>query len=449
MQTSAEVIVIGAGAAGLVAACELGKRKFQVEILEARDRVGGRIYTRRDRNLNAPIEFGAEFVHGKPPEIWKRFSSFRKTLLEADGDNWCSSGSELSRCNFFDQVDKVLKKMDDKSSDESFLKFLARCWPNPQRDQRLEEAKRRATAYVSGFNAADPDLVGMHWLVESMRAEERIDGERAFRPRNGYQELLDSLEQELRTPQATIHTNAVVEAITWRPGSAQVTVQEAEGVRVREARKVLITVPLAVLQADAGQRGAIRFSRQLPAQKLAALEKLEMGKVIRVVFCFRSKFWEGVRPLRGEDVTLSRLSFLLTEEELFPTWWTRAPDEFPMITGWAPFRAAQQLSGKSESYVIQEGLAALSRVLRIPRETVEREFERAYFHDWQNDPFSRGAYSYGKVGSDGAQQTLAEPLDHTLFFAGEATDTTGNNGTVHGAIASGLRAAKEIMNSGH
>jgi monoamine oxidase len=71
--------------------------------------------------------------------------------------------------------------------------------------------------------------------------------------------------------------------------------------------------------------------------------------------------------------------------------------------------------------------------------------ERAYFHDWQSDPFSRGAYSYGRVGADGAQQVLAAPLEKTLFFAGEATDTSGHNGTVHGAIASGHRAAREIL----
>ena len=73
------------------------------------------------------------------------------------------------------------------------------------------------------------------------------------------------------------------------------------------------------------------------------------------------------------------------------------------------------------------------------------DLEAAYFHDWQSDPFSRGAYSYSKVGSDGAQKALAAPLDHTLFFAGEATDLSGHNGTVHGAIASAHRAAEEIL----
>jgi monoamine oxidase len=123
------------------------------------------------------------------------------------------------------------------------------------------------------------------------------------------------------------------------------------------------------------------------------------------------------------------------------------PIDVPMITGWAPFRAAEYLSGKSESQVVQEGLGALGPVLHIPQHEIEEEFVKAYFHDWQSDPFSRGAYSYGKVGSDGAQRALAEPMNGTVFFAGEATDITGNNGTVHGAIASGLRAAEEIVES--
>ena len=71
--------------------------------------------------------------------------------------------------------------------------------------------------------------------------------------------------------------------------------------------------------------------------------------------------------------------------------------------------------------------------------------ERAYVHDWQTDPFALGAYSYGKVGADGAQQAIAAPVESTLFFAGEATDTAGHNGTVHAAIATGYRAAREIL----
>jgi len=95
--------------------------------------------------------------------------------------------------------------------------------------------------------------------------------------------------------------------------------------------------------------------------------------------------------------------------------------------------------------VIDESLRALSRLLNVSSDDLSQLLEGGYFHDWQSDPLSRGAYSYGKVGADGAQESLASPVESTLFFAGEATDTTGHNGTVHGAIASGMRAAREIL----
>jgi monoamine oxidase len=139
------------------------------------------------------------------------------------------------------------------------------------------------------------------------------------------------------------------------------------------------------------------------------------------------------------------MSFLFSRDDFYPTWWTKTPEEVPIITGWAPFRSAERLSGMSRSFVIERGLKTLSSLLNITSERLESLLDDAYFHDWQNDPFSCGAYSYGAVGSDGAQEALASPIGNMLFFAGEATDTSGHNGTVHGAIASGRRAAAEIV----
>lgn len=442
MEKPVDVIVVGAGVSGLVAAGELGKRGLSVLVLEARDRIGGRIFTHREPQSGAPIELGAEFVHGEPPEILQFFGGTSSGLIEVQGDSWCSSGGVLSLCNFFDQIDHILQKMNDKGPDESFIDFLDRCCPNDNADPKVEEAKERATAYVSGFNAADPGLVGIHWLVESMRAEERIHGQRAFRPRNGYAELVGILQSELKKSQVSVRTRAVVREITWKAGSVELLTR-AEGSYERlAARRVLITVPLAILQALPGEEGAIQFSPALPKPKLAALGKMEMGKVIRVVFRFRTRFWERISPARGR--TLLNMSFLFTEDNTFPTWWAGTPEDAAIIAGWAPFRSAERLSGRSESFVVEEGLATLARVLGFPREDVDREFLGAHLHDWQADAFSRGAYSYGRVGSGGAQHALGAPVEQTLFFAGEATDISGNNGTVHGAIASGKRAALEM-----
>jgi monoamine oxidase len=184
---------------------------------------------------------------------------------------------------------------------------------------------------------------------------------------------------------------------------------------------------------------------------MEALKKLEMGKVIRVTLRFQRRFW-GEMSLPTEPAkTLSDMSFLFSEDDYFPTWWTTMPDKLPIITGWAPFDSAERLSGKSRSFVVDHALRTLGSLLHFKSgvRSVElaRLLDAAYFHDWQSDPFSRGAYSYGAVGADGAQEALGSPIENTLFFAGEATDVTGHNGTVNGAMASGYRAAQEILAS--
>ena len=299
---------------------------------------------------------------------------------------------------------------------------------------------------MTGFNAADPDLVGVHWLVKSMRAEEKIEGDRIFRPKSGYQDLVNILHQKCVDTGVSVQTDTVVEQIKWISGHAELTTRSLEGSYRIAAPRVLVTLPLAVLQAPPEEPGAVRFQPALPEEKLKALQDLEMGKVIRIVLRFRRRFWDNITP-GGKSKTLSDMSFLFSEGEWFPTWWTTMPQNLPIITGWAPFRCAERLSGQSRQRVVDRSLQTLGRLLNIEVQELQHLLEAAYFHDWQTDPFSRGAYSYGKVGSNGAQEALGRPLDNTLFFAGEATDVSGNNGTVHGAIASGQRAAADILRS--
>jgi monoamine oxidase len=444
MSTIPDVIVIGAGAAGLAAAAELGRAGLSVTILEARDRIGGRMFTQRDPACQAPIEFGAEFIHGLPPEIWEPLQARNVSITEVAGEPWCFRRDRLSGCEFFSQVDDILKLMDANLPDESFLTFLNRCC-NPKNDPKKREASERALAYVTGFNAADPDRVGAHWLVEGMRAEEKIEGDRAFRSANGYQDLLDVYCRDLAKAGVDTQTQTVVAAVRWTRGHAQIAAHRAGEPCNFEAERVLVTLPLGVLQAAVGDDGAVQFTPSLPPTNMKALKKLEMGKVIRVTLRFRHRFWDSISAPGEEHKSLSRMSFLFSDDEWYPTWWTTTPRKLPIITGWAPFRCAESLSGKSRSFVVDRCLQTLSRLLGIGLDPITQLLDAAYFHDWQSDPFSRGAYSYGLVGADGAQKALADPVENTLFFAGEATDVTGHNGTVHGAIASGRRAAKEIL----
>jgi monoamine oxidase len=439
-----DVIVIGAGVAGLAAACELASRGLNVAILEARERIGGRVFTQRSQRLDAPIELGAEFIHGCPPEILGPLKQAKIAITEVDGDNWCVFDRGLAECDFFSQGEEILEKMDDSRPDESFLDFLNRKFGQTN-DAATEAAKRRALGYVSGFNAADPALVSVHWLVKGMRAEEKVEGDRAFRAANGYEDLLRIFQQRIDKLGVTVHTGTVVSGIKWRHGHVSVSAAGGSGAQTFEAMRALVTVPLAVLQAGAGETGAIQFDPALPREKLDALDKLEMGKVIRIVLEFRERFWEKISPPGKKKRTLDRMSFLFSEDPWFPTWWTAMPEKRPIITGWAPFRSAERLSGQKCDFVVQKALETLSQLLGVSSREVEDQFEHAYFHDWQSDPYSRGAYSYAKVGGDGAAEALAAPVKSTIFFAGEATDTLGYTGTVHGAIGSGRRAAKEMF----
>jgi monoamine oxidase len=438
------VVVIGAGIAGLAAASKLGRAGLSVAVLEARDRIGGRIFTQRVPGCDAPIELGAEFIHGFAPEIWEPLRASGTAITEVEGQSWCVSREGLFPCRFFPQVDEILDKMDDSLPDESFLAFLEGHFPNPTHDQNQQDAKQRTLAYVTGFNAADPGLIGVHWLVTGMRAEEKLQGHRAFRSRNGYEDLVEAFQRQLATCDVTVYTNTVVESIRWKPGYAELSSHTAERASGFKTSQVLITLPLPLLKPSR-ELGAVQFTPPLPQEKIASLEKLEMGKVIRIVLRFRHRFWDAISAPADKKKTLSGMSFLFSQDEWFPTWWTAMPNQEPLITGWAPFRSAERLSGQNHSFVVQQSLRTLARLLGVRFENLESWLEGVHFHDWQSDPFSRGAYSYGKVGAARAQRILAAPVENTLFFAGEATDTSGQNGTVHGAIASAYRAAAEIV----
>jgi monoamine oxidase len=446
-----DVVVIGAGASGITAAIELARAGLVVTILEARDRIGGRMFTMQDPKCQAPVELGAEFIHGKPPEIWKLLKRHKIRTTEVDGDNWCVNEGELGPCDFFSEVDEILKKMKGCKGDRSFLDFLEDFCGQTTRDTRqnaapLEEAKKWALGYVSGFNAADPAVVGVHWLLKGMHAEEKIEGDRAFRAEHGYADLINIFKQDLNDAEVQIQMSTVVESIDWQLGQVEIVARGAKGATTFSASRVLVTVPLGVLQAREDENGAIRFIPELPAEKHKAIHNVMMGKVIRVTLRFRERFWKDLPRVRSKGgKTMDGMSFLLSHDEWFPTWWTH--EKQPFLTGWAPFHCAERLSGRSQSFVIEKALLTLHQLLGVGVQELETLFEHAYCHDWQNDPFSRGAYSYGRVGGDGMEAALGRPIENTLFFAGEATDTGGHNGTVHGAIASGKRAAAEILRS--
>ena len=435
-----DVLIIGAGVAGLAAAAKLSQAGIRTLLLEARNRIGGRVLTIHPPNLGVAVELGAEFVHGRPSETFDLIKQGKLEASEVDGEAFCSSEKGIGPCDFWERIERVLDAMKKEASPQQSFEVFVRRLDDPE---ITEEDKRAACSYVRGFHAAHPEQISVQSLIEGIEAEEKIDGDRSFRLLSGYDRLVTVLDQQRTTAISKIELNTTVKRVCWRTGSVEVETSHTNGSTLSfSAPKLLSTLPLGVLDAKSGQEATVSFDPPLRA-KAESMAKLRVGHVIRATMVFRSRFWAEM--MKGEGRSLDKMNFLFSSDLVFPTWWALRPSDAPVLTGWAPADAAERLSRYGDSTICEQATQALARVFHLPIERCRGELVTAYTHNWQTDPYSLGAYSYVAEGGGDVQREFAAPLDNTLFFAGEATDFAGHFGTVHGAIASGYRAAKEIL----
>lgn len=435
-----DVVVIGAGAAGLVALRELDRAGVSTLGLEARDRIGGRAFTLHDPMCPVPIELGAEFVHGVPSEIFDEAKSSKLAIYDVTREMVhvdIADGKAEGDYGLSEQVDALFDEMvkfSEKAIDLSFSEWL-------NSTSYSDDVKKRATSFVEGFNAAHKERIGIKSLALDMRASEEIGADRNHRIVNGYGALMRSILGGVQQADGKLWLNRVVEQVTWTPGKAAVHVRSrmTRDLEVVHCRKVVVTIPLGVLQAKPDGRGAIRFDPE-PTAVLQAASKLCFGQVVRIMLRFREAFWEKLPQL-------SDASFLFSQAPPFPTWWTTAPMRTSMITGWSAGPNAEDLLQRSEIEIREAALASLSRITLGSAPLMRTLLEEMHLHKWKDDPFARGAYSYVPVGAMPDRDLLAEPVAETLYFAGEATENTGHGGTVNGAMATGERAAVQVLKS--
>jgi monoamine oxidase len=405
-------------------------------VLEARDRVGGRVVSIHDPTAPLPIELGAEFIHGRPPALWRLVRAARLGVYEVGGTVWRSRASQFAPIDDVrSKIDAVMHRMERvEGDDRSFAAFLE----TVRREESIGAAIPFARAFVEGFDAADPERISVLALIREYQAAAAVEGERSFRLIGGYDAVPRWLAAGLDPETAMVRLNTMVTEIRWQRGHVTVLAHTRSGQQLEPfvAPRAILTLPLGVLQVPAGARGAVRLVPE-PAAVLGAARRLAMGQAVKVTFRFREPFWE--------DAQVSRAGFLLTHDEAIPTWWTSYPVCTPLLTGWAGGPAGSRLAQLGEAAIVDRALQALARVLGVARGQIEAMLEAWYLHNWQADPFTRGAYSYVPVGALDAVETLAQPVDNTLFFAGEATDTSGHTGTVHGALATGERAARQVL----
>jgi monoamine oxidase len=433
-----DTLVIGAGAAGLAAAAELAALGQSVLVLEARDRVGGRIWTRPEPGLPIPVELGAEFIHGEPESTLSSMRRFGVAAVDAHGPHWtCGRGRLRLRADEFRQVRDALRRNRGRlrARDLGFDEFLSRIGAR----QLSRRARALAIMLVEGFDAADPARVSARSIVEEWVGGEALDAPQ-FRPLGGYGALLAPLAAALEHGRAGVRLNAVVRTVRWRAGGV-----EAEGVELGEAfraqaGRAIVTLPIGVLQLGPRAPGAVRFDPPL-AEKAGAIGRLASGPVLKAVLRFRNAFWEDANDGDCRDA-----AFFHAPEASFPTFWTALPVRVPMLVAWAGGPKAGRLAGAGRDRIVKEALASL-RTIFGRRFAQRMKLEAVTLHDWQRDPFSRGAYSYVLTDGGKARRTLARPLRDTLYFAGEATDWRGEAATVAGALQSGRDAARAIASA--
>ena len=398
-------------------------------ILEGRDRVGGRIHTVHPPALQHPIELGAEFVHGRPPELRALIHSAGLALDQLpEWPEHEQAGVERPQPRLREQIQQLLGTEPEKEPDRPVAELIR------QRGAAISGGRWSAVQYMESFHGAELDKFGSHALAEAEAAETE-DGEQSFRIRDGYDRLIEWLRARLPAESVELRLEARVTDIEWRPGFVRVSTRDPSG-RASEftGSKAIITLPLGVLKAAPGSAGAVRIEPAPPGWS-TSLGALHMGAAQRIVLQFDQICW--ARP----DGSLP--SFLYGADEPFPVWWSSLPKKRPILTGWIGGPRAARLAGLTGEALVSRALESVAAIFGEGPEALRDRLVASYSHDWLSDPFARGAYSYGGVGAREARRVLATPASDTLFLAGEATAEGGRNATVHGALASGRRAATE------
>jgi monoamine oxidase len=434
-KASWDVVIIGAGVSGLSAASELRKSGLSVLILEARDYVGGRVHTRHEPDISVPIELGAEFIHGRVPETFELLHEVGKAALDTSGAHWTLHDGKLVQNteDLFGDIQNALER--SKILQQPDISFQS--WLEGSAQYGLSaEAATMAKAFVEGFDAADPARVSAHFVAKEWGAGGMLDSPQ-FRPLGGYSSVLSALAGSLGREKIRMQLHTVVKEIRWKRGSVEIDAVRFDQALTIKATCAIVTLPLGVLQAPVDAPGAVRFTPGLHS-KQEALQGLAFGPVLKLSLRFRKAFWEQLDGGKYADA-----AFFHSAATAFPTFWTSLPLRAPLLTAWIAGPKAARLSQSAMPQIVEKALESLSTVFcGQPRS--ELELEGAYLHNWQTDPFARGAYSYIAVGGSGARNILAAPLEDTLFFAGEATDTENEAATVTGALQSGARAAREV-----
>ncbi|MFN8504292.1 flavin monoamine oxidase family protein [Kouleothrix sp.] len=413
----AEVVVVGAGAAGLAAARALADARRRAIVLEARGRVGGRVWT--DYTFGpVPVERGAEFIHGEQADTWawvRRAGAHTFAAARWAGRRIVLEDGRLVGPAVFEQradLQPVFRLEEDIAAYDGPDISLGE-WLRAHEFGAL--AAHIADVRLAHANCATPETISVAELAYELRFSDKGPGD--FRILEGYDFVFAALAAGL-----DIRLNMPVSRVRWGVEGVEVQAGTGADARTFRARHAVITLPLAVLQA-----GAVEFDPPLPEAQRQAIGALVMPPAMKLSIRFDEIFWDA-------DMTF------LTGAGALPVWWA-VRQGVPILTALSTGERAARVAAHGPDAVLEQGLAALAALFGdAPR----RHYAAHMLVDWAADPWARGGYSLVRPGFHGMRAQLASPAG-ALHFAGEATVFANNPATVHGALHSGERAAREIL----
>ncbi len=418
-----DIIIIGAGACGLMAAQELSKKGKKVTVLEAKLHAGGRIHTLHAGGFLQPVEAGAEFVHGNLPvtlQLLKQagigYTKVEGEMLRNTNGNWNETDEPV------EGWDEMMQKMNELKQDTTFTQFLNTHFS----DEKYAALQQSALQYAQGFDAVDPDKAS----VFSLRDEWQHEQEDSYRIDGGYVQLIYHLLASCKQNNAVVLFDKPVSLIDWKEGEVNITTATKETFR---AQQVMVTVPAGVLAADKWEENYIQFTPSLPQIQQAA-QQIGYGNVIKILFQFSSVFWQ-----KQKDAL-----FFISDQKI-ATWWSQHPSGYPLLTGWIAGKKADDFKGIEEEEIKQAALQSLANIFNKTKEEITQLLTASHIINWQHNVYAKGAYSFNMIASDKAKKVLNEPIQNTLFFGGEALYSGALGGTVEAALVNGLSVAKKML----